>query len=240
MYEAGTGMPVIATGGTDSGFGGGNLGSLLIGALLFGGGFGGFGGNRGLAGADLAATQGLQNQLNALSGQVTAQGIGSELNEIESSIDSANVANLQGIAQNALTYAQGNAAIQAALAGNNFTTLSSINGLGRDVITASNQNALQQLNSFNVLNTSMLQGFNEIGRDSAAGFNQLLMGQNTLGNRMAECCCDIKSAIFTDGAATRALINDLNTHNLEAQLADAKSALNAQSIINALRPTVIA
>lgn len=95
------------------------------------------------------------------------------------------------------------------------------------MMATSNQNALQQLNSFNQLNTTTLQGFNEVGRDTATATNQLIMGQNNLAAQLSNCCCDIKQAIGADGAATRALINDLNVQNLQAQLADAKSMNNS-------------
>lgn len=238
-YETGaTGLPVIMPGGGDGMFGGGSIGALLIGALLFGGGLGGFGG-RGVAGADLAATAGLQNQINGLQNQLTAQGTSSEINELESAVAMANTANLQGIANNAQIYAQGNAALNTAIASSNFTTLNSINGLGRDVTAAFNQGTLQTLNSFNNLNTTMLQGFNEVGRDTAAGINQLVMGQNAIASKMQECCCDIRSTILADGNATRALINDLNTQNLNTQIADLKSQVNTNAIINALRPVTV-
>jgi hypothetical protein len=229
-YALEGGTPIVS-----SGMGDGGIGSLLIGALLFGGGLGGFG--RGAQGADLAATMGLQNQMNGLQAQMTATTTNNEVNQLQSDLNAMNIANLQGIGNNALLYQGGNAQILAAQASNNFTTLQSINGLGRDVTAAQNQGALQQLNSFNQLSTSMLQGFNEIGRDTANAFNQLLMGQNNLGYKMQECCCDIKSTILADGNATRALINDLNLQNVQAQLADAKSTINSLNIINALKPT---
>lgn len=39
----------------------------------------------------------------------------------------------------------------------------------------------------------------------------------------AACCCEIKELIRAESGATRDLINSLNTQNLQAQLADAKS-----------------
>lgn len=237
-YEM-SGTPVVMG---DNGMGGGNLGALLIGALLFGGGFGGgFGGRgygNGFAGADLAATAGLQNQMNMVSDQISALGTNGELNAIEAQINNMNTSNLQGIAQNALTYSQGNARLATDIANANFTTLNSINGLGRDVAAQANNNALQQLNSFNVLNTTMLQGFNEVGRDQAQSFNQLIMGQNTLSAQLASCCCDLKSTIHADGEATRALINATNMATLQGQLSDAKNKINTLEIINTLKPVV--
>lgn len=234
-YEAGMGVPVITTGGGD-GLGMGGIGGILIGSLLAGG--GGLFGNRGaVGGAYLAATQGIQNQLNGMQSQMSAAGTNSEINELQNSLNAANIANLQGIGNNALLYQTGNAALQTAIAGANFTTLNSINGLGRDVISGANQNALQQLNSFNNLTTTTLQGFNEVGRDQANAFNQVQMSLNALAAQNASCCCELKSAIHTDGEMTRALINANSMASLTAQLSDAKSTINSLSIINALKPT---
>jgi hypothetical protein len=224
------GFPVVLpSGGDTGGFGGmGGIGGLLIGALLFGGrgGLGSIGGG-GMPmaeGAQLGQLSGIQAQVTGVQSQLNSSVITGEINELQSALNSANIANLQGISNNALTYQSGNAAILAGQASNNYTTLNSINGLGRDVVAGANQNALQQLNSFNLLNTTTLQGFNEIGRDTANATNQLIMGQNSLAAQMANCCCSIEKAIGADGAMTRTLINDLNVQNLQAQLADAKNA----------------
>lgn len=238
-YETGaTGLPVIMPGGSDMLGSGGGLGALLIGALLFGGGFGGLG--RGAAGAEVAATAGLQNQINGLSGQISTLGIHDEISEVESALNAANIANLQGIAANAQTYITGNAALMAAVERGNFNTLNSVNGLGRDIIVNSNQNQLSALNSANQLNTTILQGFNELGKDTMNSTNQILAGQAAQNAFMCQCCCDIKTAIHTDGEQTRALINATNMATLQAQLSDAKSVINSQNIINALKPVVIA
>lgn len=231
-YAMEGGMPIVSSG--NDGFGAGGIGALLIGALLFGGGLGGLGA-RGAVGTDLA----MQNQINMLSDQISSQGINSELNGIEAQLNNYNTANLQGIASNAQLYQQGNANIAAAIERGNFTTLNSINGLGRDVIVNSNQQSLQQLNSFNQLSTTMLQGFNEVGRDQAQSFNQIIMGQNTLSAQLAACCCDLKSTITADGNLTRALINDIRLQELQGQLTDAKSTINSLNIINALKPPTV-
>jgi hypothetical protein len=243
-YEVsgGAGMPMIlGTGNGDSGFGGmGGLGGILIGALLGGGGL--FGGNRGVAGmegAQVAGIAGVQNQLNGMQNQMTTGLLNSEISGLESALNAANIANLQGISNNALTYQAGNAALQTALAGANYTTLASINALGRDVVTGANQNALEILNSFNNINTTMLQGFNTLNNANQNAFNQVQMGLNALSAQSAACCCEIKSAIFHDGNETRALINASNMATLQAQLSDAKNTINSQNIINSLRPVVV-
>jgi hypothetical protein len=62
-----------------------------------------------------------------------------------------------------------------------------------------------------------------------------LIERNTaaLSNQMSTQTCEIKQAISADGQATRALIQQINTDNIQAQLADAKAALRDQQIIAA-------
>ena len=233
-----SGYPVVLGSGTgdSSGFGGmGGIGGLLIGALLFGGrnGFGNMGGAGGVVeGAQVGQLNGIQAQVTGLASQLSTGAISSEINELEGSLNAANIANLQGISQNALTYQAGNANVLAQQQASNYTTLTSLNGLGRDIMAQSNQNALQQLNSFNNLTTTNLQSFNEMSRDNGNGFNAIIASQNAIAAQMAACCCEIKSTITADGSATRSLINDLNVQNLQTQLADAKNQNSnlAQSI----------
>ena len=157
----------------------------------------------------------MQNQISGIQSQLSTGGIHSEINELETSLQAANVANLQGIAANALAYTTGNSAIQTSLANGNFTTLSSINGLGRD-ITASNTQAL--INS--------LQNFNALGTQISTASNQIIAGQNAQNATMCQCCCEMKQVVMSEGAATRALINDLNVQNLRDQLSAANNKVS--------------
>jgi len=252
-----TGYPVVMGNTSSDGLlgGGGGIGALLIGALLFGGGLGGFGRNGGAAvaeGAQLGQLSGIQSQLTSLQSAAALNPISSELDNLQDSVCSGNMSIQKGISDNAALYLQGQAALQTAQASANFTTLQSINGLGQVITAQNNQSALQQLNSFNQLNTSLLQSFNENSRDNSNSFNAIQASLNTMAAANAACCCEIKSAISADGQATRALINQINLQNVQAQLADAKStigtlnseiytqnALNAQAstIIRHLKPT---
>ena len=112
-----------------------------------------------------------------------------------------------------------------------FTTLSSINGLGRDVTTQANQNSLQQLNSFNQLNTTTLQGFNQAAFNQNIATQQIIAGQTAAAMAAANCCCEIKTAINASTQAITALISDLNVQNLRDQLAAANNQVsnNAQN-----------
>jgi len=175
------------------------------------GGLGGWGGNRGPA-ADAAATsvvlnpafQSLQQQIN---------GISTTLNtgDIQDSVarNQADIANLA-----------------TAVATGNFTTLNSINNLGRDLVTNIHQQDLVQLNSFNNLSTAMLQGFNGSAMQIQNATNQIIAQGTANAAAMAACCCEIKGLIQSDGNQTRALISDLNVQNLRDQLAAANNKVS--------------
>lgn len=125
-------------------------------------------------------------------------------------------------------------ALSTAQANANFTTLQSINSLGRDITAQQTQGIIQALNTANVSNGIMQQGFNEIGRDTANATNQIIMGLNAMSAQNAACCCDIKQTIKDDGGLTRALINDLNVQRLTSELNDAKNSISNSNQTNAL------
>lgn len=202
-------MPLLGSTGSGTGLaaGAGVIGGLLLGSLLNNNGNGLFGNGNNNNGGGIAYDS-LQNQIAGVSGQISSGGLHSEINELEKSLESANLANLQGISQNALTYQSGNSSLMTAQATGNFTTLQSINDLGRDISAQSNQNALQQLNSFNGLTTTMLQGFNGAAMQTQNTTNQIITQGTALSSQLAQCCCEIRAAIAADGQATRALIND--------------------------------
>lgn len=216
--------------GSSSGLGvgagalGGGVAGLLLGGLLANNGNGGlFGGNNNNNGAATTAVatdivlnpafQSLQHQVSSLSSQLST-------GDLQDSISAVNASVLTG-----------QAALSTALATGNFTTLSSINSLGRDVTAQANQNALSQLNSFNQNTTTMLQGFNSQAMQIQNATNQIIAQGTATAAAMAQCCCEIKGTILADGNATRALINDTNMQALRDQLsaANAKVSNNDQS-----------
>jgi len=233
-------MPVTA--GYGNGFGNGSwIGEIAALGLVFGG---GFGVNRGV-------DAGIQSQLNTIQSEISNSETNSQIDALQSELCSGIVSINNGIRDNGNLYLQGTGNLQTAIASGNFTTLQSINGLGNQITAQNNQNALQQLNSFNQLNTATLQGFNEVGRDNAIATNQIIAGQNAMAAQNAACCCKLEKAICDDGQETRALINAINLSNIEGQLADAKSQVNtlnqtiaqtamlnstASTIINHLKP----
>ena len=60
---------------------------------------------------------------------------------------------------------------------------------------------------------------------------------------MAQCCCDLKTAIHAEGEATRGLIQANTIQDLRDRLALANDAITTQTvsnnIINAVRPCPI-
>lgn len=199
-------LPMIGGTSTGSGIGmgalGGGVAGLLLGGLLSnnnGGLFGG--GNNSNNDVQFDA---IQSQINNLSSQLSGGDIQDSIARVSAEI--GNVATAQAAA--------------------NFTTLNSINGLGRDLVTNIHQSDLTQLNSFNNLSTSMLQGFNGSAMQVQNSTNQIIAQGTANAMAMQQCCCEIKGAILADGNATRSLINDLNVQNLRDQLATANNKVS--------------
>lgn len=227
-------VPVMpaTTGMNDGLFGSGGTGSFILG-LLFGGRwlFGGYGagtgcGNPCVGEANSAALTGLATQVSEIQSQLNTNTLinGQEdiSNDINNGIRSL-CTNLDNIGRDTLS---GLGSVQTSIANANFQTLNSINGAVGTITNQNNQAALQNLNSFNNLTTTTLQGFNEVGRDLATATNQIIMGQNNAASQLAACCCDIKQTISNDGNLTRALINDIRVGDLQTQLQDAKSQIS--------------
>jgi len=232
----GTTMPNFNNGnssGAGLGIGGGVLGGLLAGGVggalaggllgnRNGGGWGGNGWNGAAAPATTAvatdivlnpAFQSVQNQVSNLASQVAA---GDLNNILQSEFRRLN----QAIDYNANQFQSSLGDIATAQAAANFTTLSSINGLGRDVQT--------QVNATNV---NMLQNFNQLGLQNVNGFNNQAIQSQNLATQiinqgvasaaaMAECCCAIKGLILSDGNMTRALINTNTIQDLRDRNTD--------------------
>ena len=236
-------LPMGAVGGSGGlGVGAGALGGgvagLLLGGLLANNGNGGlFGGNNNNNAVTAAAAtdvllnpafQSLQQQVTNLSSQLNTGDLQDSIGKLSS--DLGNIATAQAAA--------------------NFTTLSSINGLGRDLVTNIHQQDLTQLNSFNNLTTTMLQGFNGSAMQVQNSTNQII-AQGTasaaanaanfcsLERSMAQCCCEIKGVVAAEGSATRALINDMNVQSLRDQLAAANKKVSNNDQNQYLLTTII-
>lgn len=177
---------------------------------------------------------GLEAGVANIQNQISQNSIMGELEDIEGMVNTNFIAIMGGIKDNVNTYLTTSADIKTGIANANFTTLQSLNGLGASFSNQFNAQNLANLNSFNVLTTSMLQGFNEIGKDLAVSTNQLIAGQKDLGYAMKDCCCDIRSAVAAEGSATRALITDIEIQDKNTQIADLKAQVSNGEQTNAL------
>ena len=215
-----------------------------------GGGWGGNNWNNGGVGSPAVAAvatdlllnpafQSIQHQINELGDQIGTNTVLEAVRHIDDQVASYNT-NTQNLIGNVAT-AQATSA---------FTTLQSINDLGRDITAQANQNVLQQLNSFNQLTTATLQGFNGTAMQMQNSTNQIISqgtanaaavaaGFCDISRELATCCCELKQRIVDDGNLTRALINDTNVQNLRDQLAAANGKVSNneqnQILIDALR-----
>lgn len=66
------------------------------------------------------------------------------------------------------------------------------------------------------------------------------LGVQILGSKMAECCCDMKTAIHADGEATRTLIQENTIQGLRDQIVNLNAAYTnlklANDIVSQVRP----
>lgn len=108
-------------------------------------------------------------------------------------------------------------------------TLNQFNVTQASLNAAQNQAALTNLNSFNALTTSLLQGLNEVGRDASNIAAAQQLSQTVQSAAINSEFCNVKALILQDGDKTRSLINDLRVKELETQLQDAKNmAVNSE------------
>lgn len=231
LPNAGSGWGGTALG---AGFGG------LIGSWL-GNGFGGFGGgaNRGAIGYDTGAINGMANQLNTISGQISNadrdllmqtsgqnQFIGNLVNStgdaIVGAINSSAMSTQQGIYNNTLNQVQSQAA----------TNLSMCQGFGG-------------------INSAIDRGVGSLNLNIASQGAESRLQAQQLASQQQACCCEVKQAIEREGCLNRELQREIQTQALrdvlistQAENAALKSQifqtnLTAQqtaTIINALKP----
>ena len=220
-----------------AGFGG------LIGSWL-GNGFGGFGGNRAAGiGYDTGALNGIQGQLNNLSGQVANadrdllmqtsgqnQFIGNLVNStgdaIVGAINSSAMNTQQGIYNNTLNQVQSQAS----------TNLAMCQGFGG-------------------INSSIDKGIGALNLNIADQGAQSRLQAQELAAQQQACCCQVLRAIEQEGCANRELQREIQTQALRDVLVTTQNenaALKAQifqtnamaaqtnAIISALKPTTTA
>ena len=230
LPNAGSGWGGTALG---AGFGG------LIGSWL-GNGFGGFGGNRAAGiGYDTGALNGIQGQLNNLSGQVANadrdllmqtsgqnQFIGNLVNStgdaIVGAINSTAMNTQQGIYNNTLNQVQSQAS----------TNLAMCQGFGG-------------------INSAIDRGIGSLNLNIASQGSESRLQAQQLASQQQACCCEVKQAIEREGCLNRELQREIQTQALRDVLISTQnenSALKSQifqtnltaqqtaTIINALKP----
>lgn len=177
MGNYGVGGPVPGYGvGCGYGYGnGGSLGGYVVGSQ---------------EGGQTAGITALQGQVTALAATVNANQIADQMADMQAGISSTIAGVGDTLNNTTRDILSGQGQIRNDITNGNFQTLNSINGLGRDVTAQANNNALQQLNSFNVLGTNINQGFNALNNTTQQGFNTLgnatQQGFNNLGQNVMQ------------------------------------------------------
>ena len=223
-------------GGLGSGFVGG-----IIGGMLFGNGGYGFGGgaNRGAIGYDTGAINGMANQLNTISSQISNADRDLLMQTASSNQFVGNLVNSTGDA-----------------------IVGSINSNARDIQAGIFQNTITQTQNQGATNLAMCQGFGGVNSsiDKGVGLlNSSIVEQSyesrlqaqQLASQQQACCCEVKQAIEREGCANRELQREIQYQNKVDELAQsrAREAVLANqlftqnvvgnavtNIINALKP----
>lgn len=223
-------------GGLGSGFVGG-----IIGGMLFGNGGYGFGGgvNRGAIGYDTGAINGMANQLNTISSQISNADRDLLMQTASSNQFVGNLVNLTGDA-----------------------IVGSINSNARDIQAGIFQNTLTQTQNQGATNLAMAQGFGGVNSsiDKGVGvLNSSILEQSyearlqaqQLASQQQACCCEVKTAIEREACTNRELQREIQYQNKVDELAQsrAREAVLANqlftqnvvgnavtNIINALKP----
>ena len=220
-YPGGMGL-----GGMGTGFG---IDALLI-LLLLGGGNGGLGGWGNRAGGPAAtavttdvimqpAFQSLQQQISGLASQFSA----SQLTEAVS-----NVSDQVQMSGNQVVQNQGQ--IRTDLQNGNFQTLTSLNGLNRDITAQNTQLLINDNQQTQLVNGNIVNGFNQQNLATLTGFNGVKDAICAMSREMAECCCEtqksIQASIISAKDNTQMILNQMSTDKY-AELLEKYNAVQA-------------
>ena len=92
----------------------------------------------------------------------------------------------------------------------------------------------------NVTQKEILQTRYDTSLGLASIDKDLLLGNQTLQAQLSSCCCDLKTAIHSEGEATRSLMQQDKIDQLREQVSATNQALNntnlANTVINSVRP----
>lgn len=206
-------MPMYGNGYGNNGgfFGSDGIWGIILLALLFNNGWGGFGGNgwggNNLATTDFVSSEFTQRDISQLNNTVTSQygNLSTQLCNCCSDINS-NIAN--GF----------------------YNTANNLCNLRSDVLENRYASALGFSNTQRDILMQTTQLENQLGMTSLQGLA-----------RLDSCCCDIKQAIREDGEQTRALITQNTIQDLRDRLTQAKDIISdreqTDNILSRLQPT---
>ena len=192
-------------------FGGDGIWAIVLLALLFNGGWGGFGGNgwggNNVATTDFVSSEFTQRDISQLS-NTTTNGFGNLSTQLCNCCSDIN----------------------SNIANSTYNTANNICNLRSEVLENryANQLAECQTQRDILLQTTQLE--NQLGMTSLQGLA-----------RLDSCCCDIKQAIREDGEQTRALITQNTIQDLRDKLANAKDIISdreqTDTLLARLQPT---
>jgi hypothetical protein len=197
--------------GNNGFFGSDGIWAIVLLALLFNGGWGGFGGNNwnnnNLATTDFVSSEFTQRDISQLSNTVTNQ-----------------YGNLQTALCNCCSDINSN------VSNGFYNTANNICNLRSDVLENRYASALGFSNTQRDILMQTTQLENQLGMTSLQGLA-----------RLDSCCCDIKNAIREDGEQTRALITQNTIQDLRDRLTAAKDVISdreqTDTILSRLQPT---
>lgn len=192
-------------------FGSDGIWAIVLLALLFNGGWGGFGGNNwnnnNLATTDFVSSEFTQRDISQLSNTVTNQ-----------------YGNLQTALCNCCSDINSN------VSNGFYNTANNVCNLRSDVLENRYASALGFSNTQRDILMQTTQLENQLGMTSLQGLA-----------RLDSCCCDIKNAIREDGEQTRALITQNTIQDLRDRLTAAKDVISdreqTDTILSRLQPT---
>lgn len=90
-----------------------------------------------------------------------------------------------------------------------------------------NSGTLAFVNGQNTTNMALANGFANTAAATYQSGVDTRFAINSLGQQMADCCCELKGAVMGEGAATRQLIQQNMITELQTQLCDAKSKIGS-------------
>ena len=176
----------------------------------------------------------VENQINQLSDTVNANGIREAVNSVGN-----NVVSWTASVKDTVNWVNQN------VTSGNYTTLTGLNDLWRDVTGTINHQTGSLMGAINSSNIATLTGFNNTNSQISEHFGQTFLQNKDLQASIERCCCDIrtemlkqhcdvKQLVSAEANTTRALITDNRMHDLEDKLAQSRLKVSQAEQTNAL------